>query len=65
MDKIEQRILAILDANADRIFAFGDDIWHHAELGYMETRTGGKFADGLEALGLHPERGRRWPPAPG
>ena len=39
MDKIEQRILAILDANADRIFAFGDDIWHHAELGYMEART--------------------------
>lgn len=39
MDKIEQRILAILDASADRIFAFGDDIWHHAELGYMETRT--------------------------
>ena len=48
MDIIEQRIIQIIDENAEKIIAFGDDIWHHAELGFMEHRTGAKFADALE-----------------
>lgn len=56
MDKIEQRIIQIIDENAEKIIAFGDDIWHHAELGFMEYRTGAKFADALEELGLCAQR---------
>ena len=52
MDRIEEKILKIIDENADKIIAFGDDIWHHAELGYMEKRTGKKFAEALEGMGL-------------
>ena len=44
MDKIEQKILEIIDKNAEKIIAFGDDIWHHAELGYYEFRTSKKFS---------------------
>lgn len=57
MDKIEQKIISIIDAKADEIIAFGRDIWHHAELGYREFRTAGKFADALKGLGLETEEG--------
>lgn len=56
MDKIEQKIIQIIDDNAEKIITFGDDIWHHAELGFMEHRTGAKFADALEELGLTAQR---------
>ncbi len=56
MDRIEQRILEIIDQNADRIKAFGDDIWKHAELGFTETRTSQKFAEQLEQQGLTCQR---------
>lgn len=57
MDKIEQRILEIIEQNAEKIIAFGDDIWHHAELGFMEQRTSRKFAEALENVGLSCETG--------
>lgn len=57
MDKIEQRILDIIDANAERIIAFGDDIWHHAELSYMEHRTAKKFSDVMKELGMETREG--------
>ncbi len=56
MDKIEQKILEIIDKNAEKIIAFGDDIWHHAELGYYEFRTSKKFSEQLESLGLECEK---------
>lgn len=57
MDHIEQKILEIIDRNAEKIIAFGDDIWHHAELGYREHRTSQKFSDVMEQLGLETETG--------
>lgn len=57
MDNIEKRILEIIDQNADKIIAFGDDIWHHAELGFMEHRTSEKFCQALEQAGLSYENG--------
>ena len=56
MDRIEKKILDIIDQNAEKIIAFGDDIWHHAELGFAEFRTSQKFAEHLESLGLSCER---------
>ena len=56
MDRIEKKILDIIDRNAEKIIAFGDDIWHHAELGFAEFRTSQKFAEHLESLSLSCER---------
>lgn len=52
MDEIEQKICRIIDGRRDELIAFGDDIWRHAELGFEEHRTAGKFAEGLRALGI-------------
>ena len=52
LDKIEKRICEILDERQDDIIAFGEDIWHHAELGYKEVRTSGKFVDEMKKLGF-------------
>ncbi len=57
MDQIEKRILEIVEANAEKLIAFGTDIFEHPELGYMEHRTAGKFAEEIRALGMEPEEG--------
>ena len=57
MDRFEQKIIDIIDAHAEQIKEFGHDIWTHAELGYKEFRTAGKFADHLRSLGIEPEEG--------
>lgn len=57
MDRIEQRILEVIDLNRERIIEFGWDIHTHAELGYREFRTAGKFAAVLKELGMHVEEG--------
>ena len=56
MDRIEQKIIDIIDQNAEKIIAFGDDIWHHAELGYQEHRTSEKFCEVLDELNLSYEK---------
>ena len=57
MDKIEQRICQLIDEKRDEIIAFGRDIWKHAELGYREFRTAGKFVEVVKGLGLEVEEG--------
>ena len=57
MDRIEQKIVDIIDKNAERIIAFGDDIWRHAELSYMEHRTAQKFAGVMKELGFETREG--------
>lgn len=52
MDRIEQKILDIIEARKDDIIAFGDDIWHHAERGFQEFRTSEKLIGELKKLGL-------------
>ena len=56
-DPIEQKIIDIIDSKREEIIAFGDDIWHHAELGYKEVRTVGKYTEWMEKLGLETEQG--------
>lgn len=55
MDRIEQKICEIIDSNKDKICDFGRDIWHHAELGFRETRTAGKFVDWMKELNIETE----------
>lgn len=57
MDKLEKKICDIIDSKQDEIIAFGRDIWHHAELGYREFRTAGKFTDVLKGLGIETVEG--------
>ena len=51
-DTTEELIIRTIDENRDRLVAFGRDIFTHAELGYKEHRTAGKFAEALRGLGL-------------
>ncbi|MFR5600944.1 MAG: amidohydrolase [Lachnospiraceae bacterium] len=57
MDKLEQKICSIIDSRQDEIIAFGRDLWTHAELGFREFRTTGKFADALKAEGIETVEG--------
>ena len=57
MDRLEQKICDIIDGKKDEIIAFGRDIWTHAELGYREFRTAGKFTDVLKSLGIETVEG--------
>lgn len=57
MDKIEEKIIKIIDDNREKIVDFARDIYTHAELGYKEFRTAGKFADELKDLGLETKEG--------
>jgi amidohydrolase len=52
MDAIEGRILKKIDENREAILAFGRDIYTHAELGFKEFRSAGKFAEQLRAFNL-------------
>lgn len=57
MDKIEKRIIQIIDEHADELQAMAEDIFHHAEQGYHEYRTAELAKNFLEKLGLKPETG--------
>ena len=57
LDPIEKKIVDLIDSKKDEILAFGDDIWHHAELGYKEVRTSGKFVEAMKKLGMESETG--------
>ncbi len=59
MDRIEQKICEIIDSKKEEIMAFGRDVFCHAELGFKEMRTSGKFVEEMEKLG----HGRRDGPA--
>jgi len=56
MSSIEEKIISIIDQHREEIIAFGEDIFNHAELGYKEFRTAGKFAEVLEKLNLRVEK---------
>lgn len=48
MDRIEEKIIQIIDANRDKIIAAGRDVWCHAELGYKEVRTAKVFEEAMK-----------------
>ena len=57
LDAMEQKICNLIDTKKDEIIAFGRDIFEHAELGYKEVRTSGKFVEKMTELGLECETG--------
>ena len=57
LDAMEKKICDILEARKDEIIAFGRDIFTHAELGYKEVRTSGRFVEEMKKLGLESETG--------
>lgn len=57
MNEIEQRICDCIDAHAQQLIAFAEDIYSHAELGYTEHRTAEKVTDWLTACGLEVQTG--------
>ena len=52
MDRKEHKILERIDQNREKIIAFARDIYDHAELGYKEYRTAGKFVEALRDTGI-------------
>ncbi len=57
MDQTEKKIIEIIDENREEILEFARDIYTHAELGYKEFRTAGKFVEKMQKLGLPTETG--------
>jgi amidohydrolase len=54
---LKRQVCAEIDRRRDDIFAIGDDIWKHPELGFKEFRTAKVAADALRSLGLNPKEG--------
>ena len=57
MDRIEQKILDTIEANAEDIIRIGRKIWAHPELGYKEHHTSALFADFCATNGLVVQKG--------
>lgn len=57
MDKIQSRIIEIIDKNSEEIIKHGDYIWNHAEMGYKEFETSKYFHDFSKELGLKTKSG--------
>lgn len=57
MDKIEQKIIAIIESHRDEIIEVGRDIFTHAEMGYKEYRTSEIVRKKLEDMGIPSQTG--------
>ena len=57
MDRIEEKILSIIDAHADELTALAEDLFVNAEQGYHEYRTAKIVSDYLKNLGLETREG--------
>jgi len=57
MDRIEEKILSVIDAHAAELQALAEDLFTHAEQGFHEYRTAKTVSDFLKALGLEPQEG--------
>ena len=53
MDQTEALIIETIDRHREEILEFARDIYSHAELGYKEFQTSGKFVKKMEQLGPH------------
>lgn len=56
-DTYEAQLLQTLEAHSAQTIATGQDILHHPELGYAETRTAALVADALRRLGFEVQTG--------
>lgn len=52
MDRIEQRILQLIESHSKDIIEVGRDVYRNAELGYKEHRTSALIREKLESLGI-------------
>lgn len=52
MNRIEQKIVKIIEDSREKIIGFAEDIYQHPEEGFYEERTAAKVADFLRGLGL-------------
>lgn len=52
MDRIEKKIITLIDEHAREIIDFAEDIYSHPEEGFYEERTAAKVAGFLRAIGL-------------
>lgn len=52
MDRIETKILQIIEAHREEIIGIGRDVYEHAELGYKEHRTSAMIREKLEGFGI-------------
>ena len=57
MDRIEEKIISIIDQHADELQALAMDIFVNAEQGYYEHRTAKIVSDFLKKLGLETTEG--------
>ncbi len=57
MERIQQRIIELIDANKKEIINFARDIYDHGELGYKEFKTSAKFAAFLNKQKLKVQEG--------
>jgi amidohydrolase len=52
LDKIEKKIIELIDQHADEIISFAEDIYHNAEESFNEYRTADKVLDLFKNLNL-------------
>ena len=52
MDRIEQRILQLIESHSKDIIEVGRDVYRNAELGYKEHRTSALIREKLESRGI-------------
>ena len=57
MDRIERKILEIIEQNKEAVMHMGRDIYEHAEMGFREYRTTGQIGQALEDLGISCQKG--------
>jgi len=57
MDRLEQKILNIIDEHAEELEAIASGIYHHAERGFAEHETAKVTAEFLRKYGLEPREG--------
>ncbi len=57
MDRLEQKIIQLIDEHREEIIEVGRDIFAHAELGYKEFCTSQLFCDHMKKFGLETETG--------
>lgn len=57
MDRLEQKILSIIDEHAEELEAIASGIYHHAERGFAEHETAKAAADFLRKYGMEPREG--------
>jgi amidohydrolase len=56
-DELKQMVCEAIDRHGNEIIAIGEQILHHPETGFNETRTAALVADQMRAIGLSPQTG--------